>query len=195
MQTIKITKYDKQLIKRICNESIIINNVIYKRQTLLHHKAIQTYILCVISFVCLIPALLSILVCLIPIFKHQIVLNTITYGFIISVIALCTYFINNYYASHKIIKTIVNVFDKNELNHIDKNTKTILIPIKLDATFINVNKIFIFTKNNKINKLKFLTFINRDDPNFDEKKFWQTHTTPIKEYLNGNLSTSTQKEA
>ena len=42
---------------------------------------------------------------------------------------------------------------------------------------------------------KLVAIIDLDDPNFDKQKFWQTHIVLIKEYLNGNSSSNTQKGA
>ena len=81
---------------------------------------------------------------------------------------------------------MINVFQQNIAYQATKNEQVANIPTVIDYCITFQNKLFLFKKQN--NKLKFLTIIDRDDPNFNEQKFWQTHTTLTKEYLNGNLS-------
>lgn len=88
---------------------------------------------------------------------------------------------------------LINIFDNNfNQDDLSKLIKSInikyqvnIVPKKLDYISIHNNNLYIYTKSN--NQYKLIAIIDLDDPNFDKQKFWQTHTTPIKEYLNGNL--------
>lgn len=84
-----------------------------------------------------------------------------------------------------ISKTMINIFQPNTVYQVTKNERVVNIPKVINYCITFQNKLFLFKKEN--NEYKFLTIINLDDPNFDKQKFWQTHTTLIKEYLNGNL--------
>lgn len=136
--------------------------------------------------------------------------NKFIVGLIINVIMICTMFIM-YFANDDNLKkqeeakkpkiALINIFDNNfNQDNLSELIKSInikyqvnIVPKKLDYISIHNNNLYIYIKSS--NQYKLVTIIDLDDPNFDKQKFWQTHTTPIKEYLNGNLSTNTQKEA
>lgn len=112
---------------------------------------------------------------------------------LISLILFVLFIMNNI-----ISKTMINVFQQNITYQVTKNEQVINIPKVIDYCITFRNKLFLFKKEN--NEYKFLTIIDRNEKNFDEQKFWQTHRLLLDEYFKGNLplkpeSTNTQKEA
>lgn len=186
MQKVEISKLDIQKAHQECANSATNIKTIHKENAMPYAKAFIIYAAIICLIMCIFPLMINSLINISPIFKNQLILNTICYSALSAITAFCIASLITYYRRHKIVKTVINIFDKNEINNINSNLETIIIPTKLDGIAITSHQIFIFKKQN--NKLKFLTIIDRDDPNFNEQKFWQTHTTLTKEYLNGNLS-------
>ena len=123
-------------------------------------------------------------------FKH--VLLSITVFLLILIIGLI--------AKHIKYKTIVNIYNQNIHYQANKKEQVIIIPQTIEAMLVFKDKYFIYQVNKQNHELQFLTIINRNDPLFDEQKFWQTHKLLLNEYFKGNLplkpkSTNTQKEA
>ena len=103
-------------------------------------------------------------------------------------------------AKHIKYKTIVNIYNQNIHYQANKKEQVIIIPQTIEAMLIFKDKYFIYQVNKQSHELQFLTIIDRNDKNFNEQKFWQTHKLLLNEYFKGNLplkpkSTNTQKGA
>lgn len=99
----------------------------------------------------------------------------IQFGFLlglvyISIASIAIYILIKYIP----IKYIKNIYDSNNQLK-NNNPHFIVIPKNMDKVLITINKLYIYKQSGQ--KYKLLTIINRDDPNFDENKFWQTHKT------------------
>lgn len=88
---------------------------------------------------------------------------------LISLILFILFIMNNI-----ISKTMINIVQQNITYQATKNEQVANIPKVIDYCITFQNKLFLFKKEN--NEYKFLTIIDRNDKNFDEQKFWQTHT-------------------
>lgn len=138
---------------------------------------------------------------------QQIVNNQIINYTINAIVAIslfiCIELIYYWYLNSTISSININIFDvsqKDNAINTYPNAQYIIIPKQLDKITISNNKIFIFQKQQVSDQYRFLTIINRNDPLFDEQKFWQTHKLLLNEYFKGNLplkpkSANTQKEA
>lgn len=122
----------------------------------------------------------------IPFFNTILSKSIFCYILLVLVIAILI-FIIALILRHIKCKTIVNIFDLNMHYQSSKSELVLVIPKIIDHMFIFKDKYFVYQINKQNNKFQLLTIINRNDPYFNEQKFWKTHTTYITEYLKGNL--------
>ena len=114
---------------------------------------------------------------------QQIVNNQIINYTINAIVAIslfiCIELIYYWYLNSTISSININIFvasQKDNAINTYPNVQYIIIPKQLDKITISNDKIFIFQKQQDSDQYKFLTIIDRNDKNFDEQKFWQTHT-------------------
>lgn len=90
----------------------------------------------------------------------------------ISIVSIAIYIFLKYIP----IKHITNIYDSNNQLK-NSNSHLMVIPKNMDKVLIAINKLYIYKQSGQ--KYKLLTIINRADPNFNEDKFWQIHTTKM----------------
>ena len=173
---------------------ITIHNLKLKALTNIpHDNQIKFRLQTILIFLILSLSCMGLGICLYIIsFNHHI---PIIYP-ILFIIGIIIGAIRKIYQHNKIKYYYINIFNQDmngtKYEELVNQTKTnpkfkiINVPINIDAINISNDKIYIYQYANKEHTFyKLLTIINRKDPNFDDKLFWRTHTTPAKKYLLG----------